>query len=160
MANDYYIEYDSQGNEVIKKKNNKRSSEHKKGKLICRFEVQVPASSKFEVAKRIIGIKGSNMREVLAYCQHLEGAEEVTIRLRGKGSGHKEGPELRESDDPLHLCVSARNINTFKFVCKLIESLMMKIYKDYQEFEYLRSGKIPPLLTVLRKEGISTAKYN
>lgn len=33
----------------------------------------------------------------------------IKLRLRGKGSGYKEGPEKRESNEPLHLCVSSKH---------------------------------------------------
>ena len=32
----------------------------------------------------------------------------IKLRLRGKGSGYKEGPSKLESEDPLHLCISCR----------------------------------------------------
>jgi hypothetical protein len=32
----------------------------------------------------------------------------VKLRLRGKGSGFREGPRQEESREPLHLCISSR----------------------------------------------------
>jgi hypothetical protein len=37
----------------------------------------------------------------------------VKLRLRGRGSGYKEGPEKRESQEPLHLCVSSKHNHLF-----------------------------------------------
>ena len=34
--------------------------------------------------------------------------EVVKLRLRGKGSGFKEGPRQEESSEPLNLCVSSK----------------------------------------------------
>jgi hypothetical protein len=81
----------------------------------------------------------------------------VKLRLRGKGSGFKEGPKNRESNDDLHLCVSSQfmeynnyemhtlfpfyqeNITmayeVFIFACKSIENLLHKVYKDYEVFQ-------------------------
>ena len=32
----------------------------------------------------------------------------VKLRLRGKGSGFKEGPRQEESKEPIHLCISSK----------------------------------------------------
>lgn len=37
----------------------------------------------------------------------------VKLRLRGQGSGYKEGPEKLESNEPLHLCVSSRYLEVY-----------------------------------------------
>ena len=34
--------------------------------------------------------------------------ELLKLRLRGRGSGYKEGPEQLESEEELHLCISAK----------------------------------------------------
>lgn len=36
-------------------------------------------------------------------------ADSIKLRLRGKGSGYKEGPNKLESHEPLHLCISCRD---------------------------------------------------
>lgn len=78
----------------------------------------------------------------------------VKLRLRGKGSGFKEGPEYKESEEDLHLCVSSQFVENggydmglmfplytddillayevFRFACRSIESLLIKIYKEYE----------------------------
>lgn len=80
----------------------------------------------------------------------------VKLRLRGKGSGFKEGPMNKESEDDLHLCVSSQFLDfggmqfnnmfplynqktmmaydVFKYACENIEDLLLKIYRDYQIF--------------------------
>lgn len=35
-------------------------------------------------------------------------SDSIKLRLRGRGSGYKEGPNKAESDDPLHLCISCK----------------------------------------------------
>jgi hypothetical protein len=37
-----------------------------------------------------------------------------------------------ESDEPLHLCVSAKYIDLYSKACELVESLLTKIYADYK----------------------------
>lgn len=48
-------------------------------------------------------------------------SDHLKLRLRGSGSGFKEGPEQQESNEPLHLCVSAKNLAIFRDAQNLIE---------------------------------------
>lgn len=45
----------------------------------------------------------------------------IKIRLRGKGSGFKEGPNQTECEDPLHICVSSRFYDKYITACNEIE---------------------------------------
>jgi hypothetical protein len=71
--------------------------------------------------------------------------ESVKLRLRGSGSGYKEGPNNRgkiknlnllflESDEPLHLCVSAKVYEKYKKACTLVNELIVNIYEEYKRF--------------------------
>lgn len=65
------------------------------------------------MARRVIGSKGTNMKKIIEFCSRGLGPdvnpyEVVKLRLRGKGSGFKEGPEQVESEDALNLCVSSK----------------------------------------------------
>jgi hypothetical protein len=92
------------------------------------------------VAKKIIGAKGCNMKQIIdgalqgTNYDPLKENDLVKLRLRGKGSGFKEGPAKRESDEPLHLCVSAKYHDLYLKACELVESLLLKIYADYKTF--------------------------
>ena len=55
----------------------------------------------------------------------------IKLRLRGKGSGFKEGIEKIESEEPLHLCVSAKNLKVFNVACKYVDKLLTQIYLEY-----------------------------
>ena len=127
-------------------------------KFTWRFDIQIQNESEFRVARRIIGFKGGNMKRIIDMWKFRDasGMHGVKLRLRGKGSGFKEGPNNTESDDDLHLCVSSKflevsNVDfhsifpmhresimiayeTFKFACRSIETLLSKIYDDYQKF--------------------------
>lgn len=46
--------------------------------------------------------------------------ELLKLRLRGKGSGYKEGFEQIESNETLHLCVSAKDENAYNFACSRV----------------------------------------
>lgn len=67
------------------------------------------------MARKIIGTKGFNMKKIIDACLGEIGADPKTeadsikLRLRGKGSGYKEGPNKLESHEPLHLCISCRD---------------------------------------------------
>ncbi len=53
------------------------------------------------------------MKQIIDNCEMIQQSayndDKVKLRLRGQGSGYKEGPEELESEDSLHLCVSSSN---------------------------------------------------
>jgi hypothetical protein len=66
-------------------------------KYTCKFEIQIQNDKEFQVARRLIGAKGSNMKKIIQKCSigfdsSINPYEIVKLRLRGKGSGFKEGP--------------------------------------------------------------------
>ena len=54
----------------------------------------------------IIGKNGSLLRNIIINNCIIYGDNSTKIRLRGKGSGHKEGLKNAEREDPMELCVS------------------------------------------------------
>ena len=66
-------------------------------KYTCRFEIQIDNEREFQICRKIIGPKGSNMKQIIEYCcqdkheDYLYFQEQIKLRLRGKGSGYKEG---------------------------------------------------------------------
>jgi len=58
----------------------------------------------------------------------------VKLWLWGQGSGYKEGHLKRESNEPLHLCVSSEFYDKFATACSEAEKLLTKLYKDYDNF--------------------------
>lgn len=66
------------------------------------------------------------------YDQRTE-SDLIKLRLRGRGSGFKEGPAKRESDEPLHLCVSAKYHEIYTNACKYVENLLSRIYEEYKD---------------------------
>ena len=78
----------------------------------------------FPIVGRIIGPQGSHMKKIY----EQTGAK---LRLRGRRSNFKEGPEGKESDDPLHLCVSSADEVSFRRACEQVESLLASVYADY-----------------------------
>ena len=65
----------------------------------------------------------------------------VKLRLRGKGSGFKEGPNHQESNDPLHLCISSKYSEIYDKACELTENLIDGIYTQYYRFEMNKYGQ-------------------
>ena len=59
--------------------------------------------------------------------------EVVKLRLRGKGSGFKEGPKQEESKEPLHLCISSRFYPQYTTACNKIEQLLLNVYEEYKK---------------------------
>lgn len=64
-------------------------------KYTCRYDIQIPNEREFQVARRLIGAKGCNMKRIISQCSKNmpQVTEVVKLRLRGKGSGFKEGPK-------------------------------------------------------------------
>ena len=56
---------------------------------------------------------------------------DLKLRLRGRGSGFKEGPNNKESTENLHLCISAKNKEVYDLACEGVERLLNKIYNEY-----------------------------
>jgi len=58
----------------------------------------------------------------------------VKLRLRGKGSGFKEGPRQEESKEPLHLCISSRFYDKYKIACDMAQELLLNVYEEFKKY--------------------------
>jgi len=109
------------------------------GKFTCRYDIQIENDKDFQVAKKIIGAKGYNMKQIIDNALAETGydlrseSDLIKLRLRGRGSGFKEGPAKKESDEPLHLCVSAKYHEVYANACKYVEQLLCRIYEEYKD---------------------------
>lgn len=93
----------------------------------------------FELAKKIIGRQGRNMKVILKACEKIYGEENIPkdflkLRLRGQGSSHREGNENEESNEKLHLCISAKKKYVLEFAIQEVKILLDNIYLDYSKF--------------------------
>ena len=111
---------------------NQNMEEKNYGKYTCKYEILIPNDKEFQVARRLIGSKGCNMKKILNECK--QNNNNIKLRLRGRGSGYKEGPQNKESDEPLHLCISAKNQEEMKKACSLVDDLLNKIYEEYKKY--------------------------
>jgi hypothetical protein len=74
-------------------------------KLTCRYDIQIENDREFQVAKKIIGAKGCNMKHIIdgtLFGTNFDLKTEndlIKLRLRGRGSGFKEGPAKRGNVD-------------------------------------------------------------
>jgi hypothetical protein len=132
------------------------------GKYTCKFEIQIENDNEFQVARRLIGAKGCNMKKIVELCSRGRDGkmvpDAVKLRLRGRGSGYKEGPYNRESDEPLHLCISSKYQDKYKRACILVQELIINVYEEYKRF-CDRCGKTPMNnLTVQKEESVSSRR--
>ena len=135
-------------NQNINKSNNVHNNindEKNFGKYTCKYEILIANDKDFQIARRLIGSKGSNMKKIINECKLNEDSEGIKLRLRGRGSGFKEGPENKESDEPLHLCISSKNEKEMKKACLLVDELLTKIHEDYKE--YCQKNNVLPSCT-------------
>ena len=122
-------------NQFIPNNNNQNNNEEKNsGKYTCKYEILIENDSYFQIARRLMGIKGCNMKKIINECKNSNDDDYVKLRLRGIGSGFKEGPENKESDEPLHLCISAKTPENMKKACILVDELLERIHQEYKEF--------------------------
>lgn len=106
-----------------------KAPQHVKGvrKYTCRFLIGIENDKDFQVVRRIIGAKGSNMKKIVKQ-------SEAKLRLRGVGSGYFEGACRKESNEPLQLCVSCTSSDGYKTAVALVEELMEGVYSEYRIF--------------------------
>lgn len=90
------------------------------------------------MARRLIGAKGCNMKRIIEVCckgsSYDNQQEVVKLRLRGKGSGFKEGPRQEESNEPLHLCISSRYFDKYSVACNHVQELILNVYEEYKRY--------------------------
>lgn len=93
----------------------------------------------FQVARRVIGSKGANMKRIIEECSRgfdtrVNPYEIVKLRLRGKGSGFKEGPNQVESEDPLNICISSKYKDKYDYACGEMDKLLVRVYDEFKTF--------------------------
>ena len=126
-------------------------------KYVTNYNIQIENDDKFQVTKRIIGKNGFFLKKIIYESCIKYGDNSTKIRLRGKGSGYKEGKVFSESDEPLQLCVSSLNFPTYINCCNLVENLLKRIYKDYAE--YLKKITSPELRGNIMEKSINKYVY-
>mmetsp|Transcript_28911 Transcript_28911/g.76928 ORF Transcript_28911/g.76928 Transcript_28911/m.76928 type:complete len:480 (+) Transcript_28911:189-1628(+) len=102
---------------------------HNKGvrKYTCRFIIGIENDKEFQVARKIIGSKGTHMKKIVRNT-------EAKLRLRGQGSGYFEGASKTESPEPLQLCISCVSFDGYKTAVKQTEALLKSVYDEYRQF--------------------------
>ena len=106
-------------------------------KYTCRFDIGIDNDKEFHVARRIIGQKGANMKRIVK-----QAGSDAKLRLRGKGSGFLEGVNKQESEEPLHLCVSCKDLQGYQTAIALVKSLLEEVYADYRTLA--AKNAVPP----------------
>jgi len=114
-------------------------------KCQCQYIIGIEEEGRFRVCRRLLGQKGQHMKDIA----EKTGAK---LRLRGRGSKFLEGPEQKESSDPLMLCVSVPDPASYEEAKHLVSSLLEDIYVQYREFQ-LSEGLKPKNLQVNLHEG-------
>jgi len=103
-------------------------------KHTCKLEVGIENESEFRVGSRVIQIAKEIWQDPF-FKQH--GGK---TRLRGKGIG---GPH--EADEPLALCISCRDQNSFDNAVHQAEMKLQKVHSDYKAFCQNKGLPIPEL---------------
>ena len=133
-------------------------------KYVSRYIVQIENEKNFPVTKMIIGNSGKLLRNILVKNCINNGDHTTKIRLRGKGSGYKEGPKNEESKDPMELCISSLNLMSYIKCSNEIENLLKNVY--YQYYLYQRNNKkesdndVPVVMKKILKYQYVVNRYN
>ena len=104
-------------------------------KYVSRYIVQIENEKNFPVTKMIIGNNGMLLRKILLDNCIKYGDHTTKIRLRGRGSGYKEGPKNEESKDPMELCISSLNMASFSRCSIAIENMLLQVYYQYYLYQ-------------------------
>ena len=127
-------------------------------KYICKFYIQIEKDKEFNVVKRLIGAKGSNIKRIIDFCSKSNNgyiSDSIKLKLKGKGSEYKERPYGRESEEPLNLYVTSKYLDIYKKGCSLVHELIVNIYEEYKRY-CERNGKIPiSNLTIQKVESVA-----
>ena len=111
------------------------------------------------MARRLIGAKGCNMKRIIEICckgSSFEQLQEIVkLRLRGKGSGFKEGPRQEESNEPLHLCIISRYFDNYQIACNHVQELIMNVYEEYKRFCEKNKKEPKPDLQIKKIETVT-----
>ena len=126
-------------------------------KYVCNYNIQIENDESFNVTKRIIGKNGYFLKKIIYEGCIKFNDYSTKIRLRGKGSGYKEGDLNIESNEPLELCISSLNYSTYINCCRLVESLLKKIYFDY--YEYRKEITPSSLINAIKQKEIIKYEY-
>lgn len=66
--------------------------------------------------------------------------------------------KYKESDEPLHLCISSKFLDKYKLACNQVQELVSNVYEEYKKY-CEKTNKIPVACLAIRKEeGISSRK--
>merc|ERR1712232_789562 len=106
------------------------------GKVQSQFIIGIEEEPRFRVCRKLLGTAGEHMKRIA-------GETGARLRLRGQGSKFLEGPEQRESTDPLMLCVSAPDQKSYDLARSLVEELLVDVYRQYSDF-CKRMGLVDP----------------
>lgn len=90
-------------------------------------DVGIEEEPVFRVMRRILGPGGQNMKLIA----DKTGAR---LRLRGKGSRFLEGPEQKESRDPLMLCISAPGAAAADEARVCVSAVLEQVYAEFRDF--------------------------
>merc|ERR1712146_48546 len=107
--------------------------------------VGIEEDKKFGVVRRLIGSHGTHVKRIA----EQSGAK---LRLRGRGSGFLEGPENRESTDPLMMCVSAPDTAAYDLAKDMVTKVLESVYEQYRE-HCRQSGKMTSDVCINVHEG-------
>jgi hypothetical protein len=125
-------------------RNTPQKTTTKPQKFLCRYLVGIEQDRSFNVVRKLLGDHGAHMKVIA----ENTGAK---LRIRGRGSGFKEGQDNVEADEPLMICISATASEGFGNATEDVESLLKHVHDQY--YAFCNDRNLPcPRLVVSRTE--------
>jgi len=100
-------------------------------RLWCHLYLRMFAPG-FRLVPKLIGHNGSNMKRIAATTC-------TKIRIRGQGSGHREGPEMKEAPVPLMIALTTDGSNFSGFELALQKTLDLLHAVERELLEYCKN---------------------
>jgi len=114
--------------------------------------VRMQSHPGFKVNSKLVGKNGETVKNIMNDC-----GNNTRLRLRGRGSGYREGPLQMEAPEDLHFMVSAEDVETMKTAIAKTEELIESVREEYLEF--LDSPKSQLLGAESEQAGMFPADY-
>merc|ERR1712098_48786 len=106
---------------------------------LVKYKVGIKQEEDFNLMRRLLVPGGGHIRRIA----QLTGAKLI---VRGEGSGHLEGPLLKEvKDEPLMICICSAYPSSLDSARSEVEKLVKQLHEDYRAFCRKREHPVPTL---------------
>lgn len=103
---------------------------------LCRYEVGIKQDEEFNVMRKLLVPAGGHMRRIAE-------ATGAKLCVRGRGSGHLEGPERKEIDEPLQVCLTSTHTANIAQAASMTEEMLKGLHEEYRALRTKKGLPVP-----------------